>query len=244
MPEQFLYRQPHWCRETLTEDDARFLYDLVLDVRPDVAVEVGVDSGCASVHILSAMATYRQKALGDVWLHGFDVAEWCDADASKTTGAAVAELTPELRSHYRLMIGDVPMAQRMLTGLHATFASIDGDRLHGWAATDLAGLLPVLVPGAWIALHDIRLSSFERWNGRGHEIGHLFDQWPGDKRRGGTEGNIGAIRLPENLDDVTRWLSRTFGPYSRPTAADRADRAPAPSALMCSAPETTFGPRA
>jgi len=209
--EEFVYRRPKWGRGMITEDDARFLHDLLVEIRPEVAVEVGVASGCSSVHILSAMATYRRRATGDVWLHAFDITERCYFDESKATGAAVAELMPELRSHYRFTVGDVLMARRMLTGLHAPFAFIDANHLHPWAAADLVGLLPALAPGAWVAVHDIRLPLLERRKGtRGHGPRHLFEQWPGDKRQGGTDDNIGAIRLPDNLADVTRWLARTF----------------------------------
>src|SRR5262245_17435611 len=39
---KFVYSRPTWGRGMITEDDARFLHDLVLEIRPDVAVEVGV----------------------------------------------------------------------------------------------------------------------------------------------------------------------------------------------------------
>lgn len=210
-PAEFVYRRPKWGRGMITEDDARFLHDLVLEARPNVAVEVGVASGCSSVHILSAMATYRRKAAGDVWLHAFDITERCYFDESKPTGGAVAELTPELKPHYRFTVGDVLLARQTLTGLHAPFAFIDANHLHPWAAADLVGLLPALVPGAWVAVHDIRLPLLERRKGtRGHGPRHLFEQWPGEKRQGGSDDNIGAIRLPANLADVARWLTRTF----------------------------------
>jgi cephalosporin hydroxylase len=195
----------------VTEDDARFLHELVLELRPEVTVEVGVASGCSSVHILSAMARYRRKVDGEIWLHAFDIAERCYFDESKATGAAVAELTPELRAHYRFTVGNVLLARQMLTGLQAPFAFIDANHLHPWAAADLVGLLPALAPGAWVAVHDIRLPLLERRKGaRGHGPRHLFEQWPGEKRQGGTDDNIGAIRLPDSPADVTGWLRRTF----------------------------------
>jgi hypothetical protein len=207
----FVYRRPKWGRGMITGDDARFLHDLVVDVRPNVAIEVGVASGCSSVHILSAMATYREPAAGDIWLHAFDITERCYFDETKSTGAAVGELTPDLRAHYRFTVGDVLLARQMLTGLHAPFAFIDANHLHPWAAADLMGLLPALVPGAWVAVHDIRLPLLERRKGaRGHGPRHLYERWPGEKRQGGTDNNIGAIRMPDNLADVPGWLARTF----------------------------------
>jgi predicted O-methyltransferase YrrM len=208
---KFVYRRPKWGRGMITEDDARFLHGLVVDVRPDVAVEVGVAAGCSSLHILSAMASYREREIGDTWLYSFDIRERCYFDESQLTGAAVAEFMPELRAHYRLTVGDVVLARQMLTGLHAHFAFIDANHFHPWAAADLLGLLPVLAPGAWVAVHDIRLPLLERGkSSRGLGPRHLFDQWPGEKRQGGADNNVGAIRLPENRADVERWLTGTF----------------------------------
>ncbi len=208
---EFVYCRPKWGRGMITRDDARFLHELVVDVRPEVAVEVGVASGCSSLHILAAMASYREREIGDTWLYSFDVRERCYFDESQLTGAAVAEFMPELRAHYRLAVGDVLLARWMLTGLHAQFAFIDANHFHPWAAADLLGLLPVLAPGAWVAIHDIRLPLLERRKStRGHGPRHLFDQWPGEKRQSGGDNNIGAIRLPEKRADVERWLMSTF----------------------------------
>lgn len=207
----FVYRRPKWGRGMITRDDARFLHDLVVRLRPNVAIEIGVASGCSSVHILAAMATYRRRAAGDVWLHACDVAERCYFDESKRTGAAVSELAPELGAHYRFIVGDVLLARQMLPGLHASFAFIDANHLHPWAAADLLGLLPALAPGAWVALHDIRLPMIDRsrWR-RGYGPHNLFERWPGEKIRGGTDDNIGAIRMPDDLIDVACCLSETF----------------------------------
>jgi hypothetical protein len=60
-------------------------------------------------------------------------------------------------------------------------------------------------------VHDIRLPLLERRKGtRGHGPRHLFERWPGEKRQGGTDDNIGAIRMPANLADVAGWLGRTL----------------------------------
>jgi hypothetical protein len=90
-----------------------------------------------------------------------------------------------------------------LAGLKAPFAFIDANHLHPWATVDLLGLLPALAPSAWVALHDVRLPFVPgRTDTRGHGARHLFETWPGEKRQGGTDDNIGAIRLPDDLDDI------------------------------------------
>ncbi len=208
---EFIYRRPKWGRGMITREDARFLHDLVLEVRPEVAVEIGVASGCSSLQILSAMASYRDRAIGTTWLYAFDIARQCYFDKSRRTGAAVAEFMPELSAHYQLSVGDVMVARRMLTDLHALFAFIDANHFHPWAAADLLGLLPVLTPGAWVAIHDIRPPRVEgRKSHSGHGPGHLFELWPGEKRQGGSGNNIGAIRLPNALTDAERWLRSTL----------------------------------
>lgn len=220
----FVYRRPKWGRGMITEDDARFLHDLVLEIHPSVAIELGVASGCSSAVILEAM---RQAGSGTkneerrtknwesgIWLYAFDVTERCYFDPSHATGDAVAELTPWNARRYRFTAGDVLLARQRLAGLDAPFAFIDANHLHPWATADLLGLLPAVAPASWVALHDIRLPFVPgRTDTRGHGPRHLFETWPGEKRQGGTDDNIGAIRLPGNLDDVKTFVQASL---SRP----------------------------
>ncbi len=206
----FVYRRPKWGRGMITAGDARFLHDLIVTIRPHVAIELGVASGCSSVAILEAIRGCHRNS-DEVWLHAFDIADRCYFDPSRPTGAAVGELTPWNLPHYRFTVGDVLQAQRLLTGLGARFAFIDGNHLHPWATADLLGLLPSLAPGAWVALHDIRLPLIEgRQGARGHGPRHLFEMWPGEKLQGGTNENIGAIRLPADVRDVPAILQRSL----------------------------------
>ena len=199
---RFVYRRPKWGRGMITEDDARFLHDLILEVRPSVAIELGVASGCSSAVILEAMRQGAAPARG-TWLHAFDISERCYFDPSHATGDAVAELTPWNAPHYVFTAGDVLLARERLAGLNAPFAFIDANHLHPWATADLLGLVPAMAPGSWVALHDIRLPFVPgRTDPRGHGARHLFEAWPGEKRHGGTNDNIGAIRLPQNREEV------------------------------------------
>lgn len=202
----FVYRRPRWGRGMITEEDARFLHDLVLAVGPAVAIELGVASGCSSVTILEAMRATGLVNPG-VWLHAFDISSRCYFDASRPTGDAVRELTPLNLSRYRFTVGDVLEARRCLAGIGADFAFIDANHLHPWPTADLIGLLPALAPGAWVALHDVRLPFVTgRTDPRGHGPRHLFETWTGETRQGGTEHNVGAIRLPEDLTAVPAML--------------------------------------
>jgi hypothetical protein len=217
---RFVYRRPKWGRGMITEEDARFLHDLILELHPSVAIELGVASGCSSAVILEAMRQYHEPGTPNanpesripnpgpripdaVWLHAFDISERCYFDPAHPSGDAVAELTPWNVSRYNFATGDVLLARERLAGLNAPFAFIDANHLHPWATADLIGLLPTLAPGAWVGLHDIRLPFVPgRTDTRGHGPRHLFETWPLEKRQGGTDDNIGAIRLPENVKDV------------------------------------------
>ncbi len=199
----FVYRRPRWGRGTITNEDARFLHDLVVELRPPVVVELGVASGCSSVVLLEALARVRQHAAPEeVWLHSFDVMDRCYFDPSRPVGAAVAQLTPRLLGHWRLTIGDALRARHQLAGMAAQMAFIDANHLHPWPAADLLALMPVLAPGAWVALHDIRLPLLGLPKSNGHGPMHLFENWPGEKRSGGTDHNIGAIRLFSDNQDI------------------------------------------
>ena len=156
---RFVYRRPKWGRGMITEEDARFLHDLLLEVRPSVAIELGVASGCSSVVILEAMRQCREprtanpeprtanlgsripnpesRTSNPVWLHAFDISARCYFDPSHPTGDAVAELTPWNVQHYRFTAGDVLCARERLTGLNAPLAFIDANHLHPWATADL-----------------------------------------------------------------------------------------------------------
>jgi hypothetical protein len=93
-------------------------------------------------------------------------------------------------------------ARRVLDGQRRGFAIIDGQPEHPCPAADLLALLPVLTPGAWIALRDVSVL----WDGdaprQGYGANYLFDTWPGEKRRSGPLGRVGAIRLPLDLSTV------------------------------------------
>ncbi len=199
----FVYRRPRWGRGTITDEDARFLHDLVLELRPPVVVELGVASGCSSVVLLEALAQVQQDAAAEgIWLYSFDVMDRCYFDPSRPVGAAVAQLAPRLLGHWCLTIGDALRARQQLAGIAPQMAFIDANHFHPWPTADLMALMPILAPGAWVALHDIRLPLLGLPKSNGHGPMHLYEQWPGEKRSGGTDNNIGAIRLFSDNRDI------------------------------------------
>jgi hypothetical protein len=207
----FVFRRPRWGRGTITDEDARFLHDLVLEMAPPAMVELGVASGCSSAVLLEALAkAVRQETPDGIWLHSFDVMDHCYFDPARPVGAAVAELLPHLLEHWGLTVGDALQARVQLAGRDLPLAFIDANHLHPWAAADLLALLPVLAPGAWVALHDIRLPLLGLPKSQGHGPLHLFEQWQGPKRSGGTNDNIGAIRLPCDVREARAILEKVL----------------------------------
>jgi hypothetical protein len=93
-------------------------------------------------------------------------------------------------------------ARRLLDGQRIGFAIIDGSPTHPWPVADLLALLPVLAPGAWIALRDISVLWDADSPRPGYGSSYLFEAWPGEKRRSGALGRVGAIRLPLDLATV------------------------------------------
>jgi predicted O-methyltransferase YrrM len=231
----FTFERPAWARGTVMVEDARFLHDLVIDTRPLIVIEVGVASGCSSVVLLKALAQVH-GADADRWcLHAYDVADRCYFDASHPTGAAVAEFAPHLLSHYRLTQGDARTARQHVGAGSVRFAFVDANHFHPWPVLDLLALLPTLAPGAWVALHDVRLPRLQARSLRGHGPAYLFDAWPFEKRSGGYHGNTGAIRIPEGCTDLdavwTRALDQPWECLPSPEVLEALGVAPRPVAV-------------
>lgn len=209
-PREFAYWKPSWAEGAITQEDARFVHDLVLETRPASAVEIGVASGCSSAVLLQALDIVGDAGAEEPLLYAFDIATHCYFDGNIPTGTAVKEETPDLASRYALTCGDALDASRRLTGMSIEFAFIDGNHYHPWPAIDLIALLPVLAPGAWVALHDIRLPEINIRSLRGYGPGYVYDRWPFEKRQGGFRGNTGAIRLPVAPTDLRGWCDEVL----------------------------------
>jgi hypothetical protein len=192
----FEYRRPKWGRGMITLEDAQFLHDAVLDLRPQVIVELGVASGCSSTVLLAAMEAVHGRGGGDPWLYSFDVLDRCYFDTSRPTGAAVAEMVPHLAPKWRFTVGDGLRARGVVPPGIAQLAFIDANHLHPHASLDLLAILPTLAPEAHVILHDIRLPMLGVAKSTGHGPMHLFKAWPGPTRQGGGNNNVGMGRLP------------------------------------------------
>jgi predicted O-methyltransferase YrrM len=204
--EQTPLSPPAWARGHVSLTDADFLAANVERARPSLVVEVGVASGFSSAVLLSAMHALS----GDGWrLYSCDTVDACYFNRDYPVGEAARELLPDV-SNWTLRTGiDAYQASRQLPFQAVDFTFIDACHLHPWPVLDLLALLPALRPGSWVCLHDIRLPEIRDDGGSGPQ--HLFRLWPGEKFSEETHANIGAIRLPDDLSQVSEWVAPVLG---------------------------------
>jgi predicted O-methyltransferase YrrM len=205
-----------WMVGTISAYDSAFTYEMVLGVKPELVVEVGVAAGGSSAVLLhgladSGAALRREDGLGA--LQSFDVIDYCYFDRERAIGSGTHELCPDLvRGRDLHPKGGAKRAAEILPTASVDLAFIDGNHMHPWPATDVVRLLPLLRPGAWLVLHDINLPAVARrheartgesvdWHVHGAEM--LFERWPGERLISEMElRNIGAVRVPEDRTEL------------------------------------------
>lgn len=204
---------PDWPVGRINLVEAAALDLFVRTLAPELVVEVGVASGVSSAALLSALSTIEVGA--SPRLRSYDIMTRCYFDESRAVGEAVGEMVPHFAQDQLLKRGGAKTAAEDLPSRSVRFAFIDANHGHPAPVADLIDLGPCLAPGAWVMLHDIRLSKamLERDPGSerqvyGAEV--LFEGWEGVKVTGDRfASNIGAIRVddpamltPENLKHI------------------------------------------
>ncbi|MFT3829173.1 MAG: class I SAM-dependent methyltransferase [Opitutaceae bacterium] len=207
-----LFPPPEWTKGKISHEDACFLAELLESGLSRPMIEIGVASGWSSAVLLHLLQRCPPADGDQVWLHSYDVGEWCYFDRSRRVGAAVREVAPLLESHWRLHVGNAIDAGLRHREQKADVAFIDADHRHPWATVDLLALLPALAPNAWVALHDVNLPEIAaepEWRVYGPK--HLFDLWPWEKRLAeGRQRNIGAVRVPAEHGQVRQFCATVF----------------------------------
>lgn len=194
----FRARRPSWVGGEISAADCVFLAGLVASTGARNVVEIGVASGWSSAVILHAL---ESAGMANYAVNGIDLSPTFYLDASRPTGAAVAEMLPELEGHYVLHTGRLAYEVTPELG-PIGLGFIDANHLHPWATLDLIALLPFLSAGAWVAMHDINLCRFPRHKHRNRGPFYLFGSWPG-ARLNSTEAlpMIGAVLLERQPAD-------------------------------------------
>jgi len=209
------YTPPADARGAVLLDDALFLFDMILCLRPQRMVELGTASGVSTAVLLKSMAAAHGRdsasAAGTGWsVPTYDLLSHCYWDANVPIGYAIKVMAPELAD--RAVLHAPGVATDIARDFGPSGAGplpllfIDACHQHPYPVGDLLGALPALAAGAWVILHDINLparaAAYEQqsgekvhWGERGAKL--LFDHWPFEKLTGcGSVPNIGAIRLP------------------------------------------------
>ena len=208
------FHMPEWVTGSIAMGEAMFLFDMVLALRPERVIEIGVASGCSTAAMLIGLQEAGIPARhpdGGAVLHAFDTLDHCYFAPEKTLAAAALEMVPDLRDalslHTPATAGD---AAERFAGHKLPLVFIDANHRHPHPTADVLTLAPIVKPGGWFILHDIALPEVARryeattgekvtWNAKGAQV--LFENWPFEKLRGGHGcANIGAIRMPEDHD--------------------------------------------
>ncbi|WP_343505041.1 class I SAM-dependent methyltransferase [Alloyangia pacifica] len=195
-------KRSSWIMGQISKRDENFISGIISYLKPQKVVEVGVASGWSSTVILNAMSQLgAPDGKEDVWLTGVDLSPDYYLDKEIRTGAAVAEIVPDLLPHYRLKTG-VFSFQAMPDVGGVDFAFIDAHHAHPWATFDLLSVIPFMSPNSWVALHDINLCTVPRHQHKNRAPYYLYFLWKGPKVHSSPETPmIGAINLPENPRD-------------------------------------------
>jgi hypothetical protein len=201
---------PAWVDGAVRLEDACFLELMIEAERPDHFYEIGVASGVSTSIILAALSRYAHTDVH--WLHSYDLIEVCFFNNAYPIGGAVPEMTPDLVRHWQMNLRttaiDIPTGKKE-TGQCMYF--IDAMHSHPWPVLDLIALLPRLVAGDCVILHDINLPEFSGGQFPHYGAQWLFDHWTGPRVvPDQTLPNIGAIIMPEDWSTVLPALWQTL----------------------------------
>ena len=196
----FYRTRPSWIQGSLSEDDARFLFQQVLTAGADEAVEIGTGSGLSTAVLAHGMhfRAAAGQAPHDWRVRSHDFFEQLWFDQGRRVGDAARELLAEpLLAHVEF---NSPALAVDVAERHAAdsirFLFLDANHNHPWPALDLLALLEVLGAGATVVLHDVNLPrihpEFPEWG-----VNRVFEELNVEKIVPDVElPNIGAFIVP------------------------------------------------
>jgi predicted O-methyltransferase YrrM len=194
--------KPDWVRDSISFEDARFLFRSVLERAPTAAVEIGTGSGFSTVvlaHAVNAVAK-AGSARDGFRVVTYDVSPYLYFDDSRSPGDAAREiLPPDLLEHVAFRVpGTAVDLREEFEADSIEFLFVDAAHDHPWPALDLLATLDRLKPGAIVALHDINLPTAApesaRWG-----VKYVFDGLELEKDRSTADiPNTGSFTVPED----------------------------------------------
>jgi predicted O-methyltransferase YrrM len=210
------YHPPSWATGYISRGDARFLYEMIEDLRPAKILEIGVASGVSTVLLLETLEALTL----DAHLYSFDIEDRYYARKDLRLGEHIFERFGEAPEQLSLnpRVSSMELTPRLLEIARepVDFTFIDAEHSHPWPCLDLLAILKAVKPGSWVALHDINLPNlapeFQCYGPL-----RLFGSWPGERRvfvDGAEKANIGAIKLfdtvAENVDAILAVLRQKW----------------------------------
>jgi predicted O-methyltransferase YrrM len=202
------YSRPEWAKGSISREDAAFLYDAIIEQRPQSVAEIGIGAGVSTTFL----STLLSDRLPESRLYSFDNLRHVFDDPSKAVGAFLFEVFGRVPQNLSFGPGVASSGIRFFNGRpeRFDFVFLDANHNHPWPCLDLLSILDLVQPGAWIVLHDISLPLLGReWSCFGPL--YLFRSWPGEKvAAAGSNGNIGAIRLFDDSAESALALMRAL----------------------------------
>jgi predicted O-methyltransferase YrrM len=196
----FYRKRPSWIEGSLSEDDARFLFQQVLTAGADEAVEIGTGTGLSTAVLAHGMhfRAAAGQASHDWRVRSYDFLENLWFDPGRQVGDAARELLSEpLLAHVEF---NSPALAVDVAKRHAAdsirFLFLDANHNHPWPALDLLAVLEVLGAGGIVVLHDVNLPrihpEFPEWG-----VNRVFEELNVEKVLPDVElPNIGAFVVP------------------------------------------------
>ena len=187
----------------VSRGDAKFLCDLIEEIRPTKCFEVGVASGMSTTFLLKALA----KLSPETELVSVDISQQYYADRTKQVGYVVDAAIPELGCKFGLHFNHWSAdAERFAANEKFDLVFIDAHHSHPWATFDTMLVLPFVKTGAWIAWHDIALHEIPRFVSQTGPF-QVYEAFPSPKKKSQVENqNIGAFQVTGSYRDYENYL--------------------------------------
>ena len=169
----------HWDEQLKAIDgyDATFIFNALLDARPQNVVEIG----CASGFSTALMAKMLEE-IGPASITSYDVADKFWMDPSKEVGYLVENIAKSSATSITVRRGKLSLdiCSDFEPGA-IDFAFIDANHQHPWPLIDTLAILPLMSDGAYIVHHDLQLYRDRDWvPGIGPKV--LYDQIAAEDR--------------------------------------------------------------